>query len=193
MNPILKQLNLMTPGHWEIFSETNLKTDLDDEEAQEDLESCISKCNRKDEWADIRGKAYEERLEKFNKGKRGATKPDYTCPKCVKYLPARHLVKIPDSLWGLKPIVTQPATTPSMRTEQDTTTDQSTTVDTTTADSKAGKTVRWNLDTTPPADFVPPTPTRTVKCGLRNIYSQQECNLYDPDNANRFVQRRVTG
>ena len=186
MNPILRQLNLMTPGHWEKFSENQLKTDLDHEETKENLESCISKCNRNDEIADFRGKCYEERLEKFNNGRRGATKPDYTCPKCVKYLPARHLVKIPDILWGFKPKpVTKPVTTkPVTTTEEVTTTVETTTIDITTAYDEAY--VRTNL-------FVPPVPTRTVKCGLLNSYSQQECNLYDPNAVNRFGGRRLVG
>ena len=94
MNPILSQLNLKTPGHWEKFTESHLKTDLDDEEAKKNLEECVSICNRRDKALDILGKSYEEQFEDFKKDRRSAKKPDFTCPKCVKYLPARHLVKI---------------------------------------------------------------------------------------------------
>jgi len=181
MNPILGKLNLQSPGKWESFTETSLHSDLNDEEAKEDLESCVSKCTRKDHWADLRGKGYEELLEKFERNSRKYKKPDYSCPKCVKYLPARHLVKIPDAFWGLKPKPTPRPITTTPRT--------TTTQTVTSSYSTAGST---DVSTDAPISFTPPTPTRTVKCGYLNTYGDLgTTNLHDPDNAPRFENRDI--
>merc|ERR1712156_1204691 len=153
MNTILNILNLKSPGHWEKFTESQLHSDLKNEEAKEELESCVSKCTRKDFKRDFFGKAYEELLEKFESGKT-TKKPDYSCPKCVKYLPARHLVQIPDTAWGIKPRTTTTTQAPTTTLEA-TTTPEPTTFSVTT-DTPATKGGRINL-------FVPPTPSRTIK------------------------------
>jgi len=175
MNPILNILQLYSPGHWEKFTESQLDLDLKDEDAKEELESCVSKCTKKDFWDDLRGKAYEEQLEKY-RAEKITKKPDYTCPKCVKYLPARFLAKVPDKLWDIRP---RPTTTTTTTTQAPTTTPEGTTFTITT-------------ETPAPASFTPPIPTRTVRCGVRNIYKESN-NLNDPDNLNRFGDRRVIG
>jgi hypothetical protein len=147
---------------------------LDDEEMKEDLEGCISKCNRKDEWADFRGVGYEELLEQFHNKKR-RQKPDYGCPKCVKYVPARHLVKVPDIVWGLKPRTTTPAPPTTTPTPSSTPIVTSTTAYTDSDDTS----------------FTPPVPTRSVRCGLRNVYGETSSNLFDPANNTRFQDNNI--
>jgi len=179
MNPILGKLNLKSPNAWEHFTEAQLHTDLQDEEAKEDLESCVSKCTRRDHWLDLQGKAYEEMLEKYEDG-RISKKPNYSCPKCVKYLPARHLVKIPDVFWGIKP---KPPTRPKIVT--------TTPVITTTPFVETTKPITDSPDTTP-VNFTPPKPTRTVKCGFRNVYGNTDTsNLYDPEDPERFKDGNI--
>jgi len=176
MNPILGKLNLKSPGHWEKFTETQLDSDFQYEEAKEELESCVSGCTRRNHWLDLRGKAYEELLEKYTNGET-TQKPDYSCPKCVKYLPARSLVKIPDALWGIKPRT--PTTRFLASTKPSTTKPSTTTPEPTTLPTS---------DTpTPSTSFTPPVPTRKVKCGYQNIYGDiMKCNLNDPDDPARF-------
>ena len=103
MNPILKTLRMHSPMDWEVLSEGTVTRDLNSEETREDLESCISSCNRFDEAADWVDNSYEELLEDFVQKDFGSSKPDYACPKCVRYLPASLLKDVPDVLWDLKP------------------------------------------------------------------------------------------
>ena len=101
MNPILETLKMYSPKDWEDLSEAAVRPDLKNENIREDLESCISHCNRQDEYADFFDESYEERLKDFEQKAVGSSKPDYTCPKCVQFLPANLLVNVPDVLWEL--------------------------------------------------------------------------------------------
>ena len=65
MNPILRTLHMHSPMDWEVLSEGTVMNDLNSEETKEDLESCISSCNRLDELADMVDNSYEELLEDF--------------------------------------------------------------------------------------------------------------------------------
>ena len=181
MNRILGLLNLQSPQDWEQFTEIELHSDLNNEEAKEDLEACVSKCTRKDRRADFIGKAYEELLEKFEKGKI-TKKPDYSCPKCVKYLPANKLVEIPDSYWGLKQKSRTITTTKIKTTTQTLPTSSATTAEITTVGETSNKT------------FIPPIPTRHVKCGYPH---RDDCGrgstLFDPLSKNRFGKCRCFG
>ena len=56
---------------------------------------------KQDEYADFFDESYEERLKDFEQKAVGSSKPDYTCPKCVQFLPANLLVNVPDVLWEL--------------------------------------------------------------------------------------------
>ena len=95
MNPILETLKLHSPMDWEFLSEGIVGV------RSLDLEACVSRCNRQDEYADLLTNAYEELFEDFEEKIVGSSKPDYTCPKCVQFLPADLLVNVPDVLWGL--------------------------------------------------------------------------------------------
>ena len=77
MNPILKTLKMHSPMDWEILSEGTVVSDLNSEETKEELESCISDCNRADEWEDLYDNSYEELLEDFQQNDAGSFKPDY--------------------------------------------------------------------------------------------------------------------
>merc|ERR1712048_1102844 len=160
MNPILGVLNLKAPKNWEAASEDILMDYLANEESKEDLESCVSRCNRLDEWADVRGKAYEELLEKHQKYPRRKPKPDYACPKCVQFLPAKKLIAVPDAFWGLKP---KPEPTTTTTTPMQSSTLVSTTVST-----------EPDMSMTSPgfdaSSWSPPKPTKSVKCGLKQAY-----------------------
>ena len=173
MNPILDLLNLHSPQDWEQFTETKSHSSLKDEEAKEDLEACVSKCTRKDRRADFIGKAYEELLEKFIQGKI-TKKPDYSCPKCVKYLPAKTLAKIPDSNWGLKQksrtITTTKTTTREQTTKIKTTTQPLPTSSATTEEITTAETSTVGITTN--KTFIPPIPTRRVKCGYEHPHGR---------------------
>jgi len=181
MNPILGTLKMKTPRDWERLSEGTVMDDLNNEETKEDLEKCISNCNRADEWADFRGRCYEEKLEQFQRNTRNK-EPDYTCPKCVKFLPANLLINIPDVLWGLKPKPKPTTTTQYITTTVPATTQPTpTTPDVTTTGAST-------------EDFDPPKVTRSIKCGLRNTYPLQGGvgdSLYDPDDDKRFLSGNV--
>jgi len=178
MNPILKTLNMHSPMDWEILSEGTVVSDLNSEETKEELESCISDCNRDDEWEDVLGNSHEELLEDFQQHDAGSSKPAYSCPKCVQYLPANLLVNVPDVLWGLKSKPKPTTTTEFTPTTEAATTTAATTTEYATLDPKEG-------------EFTPPKVTRTIKCGLWNQYRLQHGStgqlLYDPDNKLRFL------
>jgi len=182
MNPILKTLRMKSPGNWEDLSEGSVMDDLNNEETKEDLEKCISRCNRQDEKDDWFDRAYEEQLEKFQT-KRSSKFPDYRCPKCVQYLPANLLINVPDVLWGLKSKPKPTTTTEYVRTTVPATTQPTpTTTDATTTGASS-------------EEFIPPRVTRSIRCGLRNMYPLHEGDpsqpLYDSDNPQRFLNNLV--
>jgi len=100
MNPILEQLKLKSPSDWKTVTK-NRQYEIT-KQADENLEKCVSRCNLKDHLLDFTGVAYEENYEK-HVNRKGYKKPDYSCPKCVKFLPASYLMKIPDALWEIQP------------------------------------------------------------------------------------------
>jgi len=170
-NSVLGAVGLKTAKDWENFSEHNLD-EYRDEEVKEDLEKCVSKCNRRDEWADLRGKGYEERLEKHLKNPRRFKKPDFLCPKCITYLSANRLRKVTDLQWGIKPKIPKTTTT-----QAPTTATQPTTFETTESTTTTKKPSR------------PGRKSKEITCGVRNMYpvSQDEVgtpgytNLWDPE------------
>ena len=201
MKPIMRTLNMRSPTDWEFLSEGTVMEDLNGEKTKEQLESCISSCNKKDlvySYAHKFGLAYEksweEQLEDFIQKKVGSSKPDYACPKCVQYLPANLLVKVPDAMWGLKsklkttttteftPVTKAITTTLTYGVEATTTNDTTVDITTPTPDDTEEK-------------FIPPKVTRTIKCGLRNTYPSKQgspgTTLYDPETPNRFLSNNM--
>ena len=92
VNPVLKKLKLTTVQDWEELTETTSEPNFansayfsDDypdselyvEEFKEKLESCVTDCRKSDRRARWRGKAYEERLEKFVGDPKSYPKPAY--------------------------------------------------------------------------------------------------------------------
>lgn len=182
-NGVLKGLNLMTTKHWEDYTEQMLDT-LPTRKARNNLEECVSSCKKKEFWDDVRGVGYEELLEDFSVKKR-RTKPDYQCPKCIRYLPASSLQRISDLTWNLKPIITKPVTDPPTTTSPTTQTDAITRPSGTQTTGTTGATV-----------FVPEkVKTREIRCGIRNVYGMKdqpaETNLHDPNDSNRFADGRI--
>ena len=199
MNPILRTLKMHSPKNWEILSEGTVMKDLKSEKTKQALESCISKCNRADETLDLSDESYEELLEDFVHNDRGSSKPDYTCPKCVQYLPANLLMKVPDVLWGIEP-KPEPTTTTQATTVKATTV-EATTVETTTLARVRGlgnmttSEEATTLSGNEPEKFNPPTVTSTIRCGLRTKYPSQagspERQLYDPERKKRFLNSNI--
>ena len=198
MNPILKTLNMHSPMDWEILSEGTVVSDLNSEDTKEELESCISSCNRADEWEDLYDNSYEELLEDFQQNDAGSYKPAYSCPKCVQYLPANLLVTVPDMMWGLKSkpkptTTTQLTTATEVTTTMAATTGAPSTMTPTTASGAVTVTGDSRTSTTP--EFIPPKVTRRIKCGVRNTYPSHNGSpdrlLYDPDNKQRFLSSNI--
>ena len=196
MNPILKTLKMHSPMDWEVLSEGTVMEDLNSDKTKGELESCISLCNRVDEAADFFDNSYEELLEDFVQKDAESSKPDYACPKCVRYLPANLLVDVPDVMWGLKSKPKPTTTTQVTTTTEAATTNRPTSVSPTTASEAVTVTgdSRTEPETTP-SKFVPPKVTRTVKCGLRNSYPAKQGSpgrlLYDPEDHNRFLSSNI--
>merc|ERR1711997_1285097 len=89
-NEMAAEKRLLTAENWEEHKE-QLEGRSDHLNREVDaLETCIAECKEEDNFLDLKGIAYEEQSEKFQKGKL-KEKPKYMCLKCFEVYPAQQI------------------------------------------------------------------------------------------------------